>query len=212
MDKLKDSDRKKNRLFQTSQKYIGNVVLNFLGSASKEFPYYANKYRDAAHYLTEKMAAKSGFHDLEACPIVFLYRHALELYFKGIIINGIWLESLSKREPVNYPKVINSHNLSCLLPHVKSAIISVGWKWPIKIENNNETNTLDDLVKEIESVDNHSFSFRYPTNKSLEPTLEKHFSFNIFIFAGKMQAICDLLSGACYGLEDCINTQCELLD
>lgn len=72
----------------------GNVVLNFTGAPKRELALIGNEYFDAAKVLIERLAQKAGYSDLEAYPIVFLYRHALELYFKAVLSLGNDLSGL----------------------------------------------------------------------------------------------------------------------
>lgn len=75
-------------LFHASPSY-GNVVLNFRHATNDEFAVYAEAFHWAGNILAEKMFDQAGYNDLEACPIVFLYRRALELYLKAIALDGI---------------------------------------------------------------------------------------------------------------------------
>jgi len=45
-------------------------------------------YHAAGQALFERMCDKSSYNSLEGCPIIFLYRHALELYLKAIVLHG----------------------------------------------------------------------------------------------------------------------------
>ena len=62
----------------------GNVCLNFTKIPEDSFLEYGRRFHDAAKLLTNSFKAKRGYSDAEACPIVFLYRHTLELYVKGV--------------------------------------------------------------------------------------------------------------------------------
>jgi hypothetical protein len=58
----------------------GNVVLNFTRHAKGDLHIYARGYQQAASALVEVFCPKPDYSDAESCPIVFLYRHAIELY------------------------------------------------------------------------------------------------------------------------------------
>ena len=72
-------------LFQARSSY-GNVVLNFQHVANDEFAAYAEALHQAGQALATMMFDKAGYNDLEACPIIFLYHHALELYLKAVAL------------------------------------------------------------------------------------------------------------------------------
>jgi hypothetical protein len=57
----------------------GNVVLNFMGAPKRELALIGDEYFEAAKVLMGSLAQKGSYSDLKAYPIVFLYRHALEL-------------------------------------------------------------------------------------------------------------------------------------
>jgi len=125
---------KKNVLFTPSTVLRGNVVLNFLDAPISEFPQYANTFRRAGWRLAEKFANVRGYNDLEALPIVYLYRHSLELFLKGIFIVWQRSESLKNREEYNLKDLLVSHRLTPLL----------------------------DDPEEMDKADHHGFVFRYP--------------------------------------------------
>ena len=73
--------------FLSRERFHGNVVLNFMLFPKGELAAYGRSYHEAAQHLVKRMAA-SHYRDPDACPIVFLYRHAVELYLKSIIPLG----------------------------------------------------------------------------------------------------------------------------
>jgi hypothetical protein len=80
-------------LFQASSFYR-NVKINLQYAAIDEFGAYASAFHRASQALAEKMFASAGYNELDACPIVFLYRHELELSLKAIALTGIEIMQL----------------------------------------------------------------------------------------------------------------------
>lgn len=66
---------------------LSDVVINWIGEPTEWFDFYAKAYHSAARRLFEKSSQKQ-LRDIGACPVVFLYRHSLELYLKEILISG----------------------------------------------------------------------------------------------------------------------------
>ena len=64
-----------------------DIVLNWFGRPMEKFDSYAEAYRLAARRLLE-MSSNKELRDNYASPVVFLYRHSLELSLKEILING----------------------------------------------------------------------------------------------------------------------------
>src|SRR6266404_2839264 len=64
----------------------GSVVLNFTRHAKGDLHIYAHAHQQAASKLVDVFRANPYYSDAEACPIVFLYRHAIELYLKAILL------------------------------------------------------------------------------------------------------------------------------
>ena len=65
--------------FFKSDSVHGNVVLNFSRSLVCDLCAFAQGYHSAGKRLAEQMRSSRGYHEYDGYPIVFLYRHALEL-------------------------------------------------------------------------------------------------------------------------------------
>ena len=58
-------------------------VISFSKTPKYGFCIYARGYAYAGSELSKILLSKNSFGDYEAYPVVFLYRHAFELYLKG---------------------------------------------------------------------------------------------------------------------------------
>src|SRR5262245_57418129 len=74
------------------------------------------------------MEASLGYSDYEGYPILFLYRHALELYIKPIVYRGAQLCRLID-EKLNTENLFKAHKLTEFLPQIEAIFKAVGWKW-----------------------------------------------------------------------------------
>jgi hypothetical protein len=178
----------------------GNVVLNFRGDSVSEFGYYAESFHEAAKYLVDKVEASHGYSDLDACPIVFMYRHSLELYLKAIVIVGNKISRLKSKKAIN-EKSFMIHEISKLFPIVQKVFKEVGWEWEEGLGGFEGFQELKGFVDEMESVDPSSFTFRYPANKSGAASVKKNFCFNVIDYAEKMNILLDDLDGVVAGLD-----------
>jgi len=188
----------KNSVFVSGSPH-GNVVLNFMGSPASEFGHYAGAFHDAGKLLVNQIAQSQGYSDLQVCPIVFLYRHALELYLKQIINIGNNILRLSGKEPILEKK---DHKLSQLVPAIKGIFDAVEWEWKLDIDGMANDKDFQKFLEDFERIDPMSFAFRYPTTKKGEATLPEHFVFDVIKFSKKLDPIFDLFDGAVTGLEE----------
>jgi hypothetical protein len=113
-------------LFKASGKH-GNAAVGYVRSKYTIFGIYAEQFSKAALTLAKKIANSPGFNDIDACPIVFLYRHAVELNLKQIIIIGRDLCSLNDK---NLSLKIDTHSLSKLLAKAREVFKEIGLEWP----------------------------------------------------------------------------------
>src|SRR4051812_30151389 len=67
-----------------------HTVLNWHNDAPGELRFYARSFHKAARTLIENWELDRGHapSDWDACPVVFLYRHALELYLKSVLLGA----------------------------------------------------------------------------------------------------------------------------
>lgn len=188
-------------LFQASSSY-GNIVLNFQHASNDEFSLYARAFHQAGQVLAEKMFDKAGYNSLEACPIVFLYRHALELYLKAIALVGIKIMQLKDEEASpKSERLLKTHRLLPLLPLVRRTFDLVGWVWELEIHEVRTFEEVKRLLQEVETVDPGSFTFRYPVDPAGQPSVPHHFMLHVPAFCQRMESLLDALEAAMMGLE-----------
>lgn len=184
-----------------------NTVLNWHREPEKEFHLYGEAFWNAAKTLLQNDALdKRPIASFDASVIVYLYRHALELFLKEILI-GRGGELIDPRPS---PKtVVNArHSLTKLLPDVRRIFVECGFK----TFGSKTVLTFDDfaaIVEEFEKADPSSFSFRYPVKIDLTGTLDGHFTFSVRQFALTMDEVLSTLSGACYGLPEIADSRAE---
>lgn len=177
--------------------FHGNVVLNFTQFPKGEFAVYARAYHEAAQHLVSRLAARHGYRDVDACPIAFLYRHALELYLKSLIYWGNGLLRLKKKAAaIKQRELFQTHNLRKLVAGAKPIFRLAGslGKWPDR--ELKSFKHFERLILELEKIDPGSYSFRYPIDRKGAASLPGHFCFNVGAFADKLDGLLKLLDGA----------------
>ena len=186
----------------------GHIVLNFLNNTAVDFNAYAEAFQQAAERLTEKLLDSNGYSDADACPIIFLYRHATELYLKTIII----MVSNKSCEHLNHKKTFKEHNL-LKLKNILLRLLNDKHSAPIfgelyELFSDNESST-NKKIKYLDTLDERSISFRYPTDNEGEANLPDHFHLVLEDVAQVLSELCDQLSAITFGLSMHEETQIE---
>jgi hypothetical protein len=146
-----------NKLFQGIPNDSSNVDIGWIRNKA---PFYNEGYKTAARELStdyEKRDTRES--STLIFPIIFLYRHYIELTLKDLI-----KEIDSKLNFQRNDKILDKHTL---LPLWKEAINQyekyilennvLVFTSPIKEERS--------IVEQFDKIDSGSFSFRYPTDK-----------------------------------------------
>lgn len=175
-----------------------DVTLNWFGHPVGRTYTFAGEYWRAAKMIVQASSAEE-LRDIGACPVVFLYRHSLELYLKEILFTGGVLISQSA-DPRDVPKL--GHDLEKLLNSCDEILRAAG-----------ATDALASVaptIREFSRTDAGSFAFRYPVdrlgNQSLkgnarQPLSSNDFSFNLDVFCTRMDAVLNTLDSLCHAVE-----------
>lgn len=168
------------------------VSFYFSGLPESEFAYYGSSFHEAARKLVRSLRRKDGFSSVEALPALFLYRHAIELFLKAIIIHGeglLWSPGADRFRDM-------SHDLSTLVSRVGVVLRerSIEWWWP---KSAVETwIDVERLVKFLSRHDPRASAFRYPITKSGDRSVHKDFSVGFFAFVSVLDSFAAALECA----------------
>ena len=143
MRELKGDDQ----LFIEAEDWWMNACLDWYHDP-KEL--YIVGYKEAGDSLVNSVAARSGSADSLIFPIVFLYRHYIELRLKSLLHDGRRLLDIEHKQK-------SEHQLSKLWPKVRDILVEL---WPDC--SNSDLAALDSLINQFEQVDPRSTTFRYP--------------------------------------------------
>ena len=168
-----------------------NTVLNWHNVPEREFCFYARAFHTAAKTLVENLDLdRTPRSDWNACPVVFLYRHALELHLKALVLGDGGKFLASKPDPAS---IYRTHCLRRLAQVVCEIVKAVGWKGSFTCEGVTGLGDFRAVVNDLDSVDPGSHAFRYPVNTAGEGSVQSHLTFSVLEFARQMNAILDLL-------------------
>jgi hypothetical protein len=122
------------------------------------FPAHAKAYKRAADILLDKCIADGDEprNDILIFPVLFLYRHYIELNLKMIIDVGIKWDFFRKED---VEKDRTGHNLAKLWNHAQKLLID---RWPGADQK--PLKATETVINEIHQADPNSQVFRYDTN------------------------------------------------
>jgi hypothetical protein len=185
----------------------GNIVFNFSGRPFDDLVAFADGYRDAAHALAERFAKGPGRADNEGYPVLFLYRHALELYVKAIVYRGASGLGLVSQQTERTDGLFRNHGLGKMLPAIEA--ISRQMKWDFSGTGLASYQEFSRFVRKLDEVDSGSWSFRYPINTQGTAHLPYHFVVSVLRFADVMDPLLEFLSGAAIEVDERWHAEAE---
>ena len=160
--------------------------------ADAEIQTYARSLQNAAKALVGKLdldvdqSARTGWH---ACPIVLLYREALELHLKALVGEGSnFLKT--RTDPISLSQ---THSLRWLAQIVCQIIRAVAWESDFTCEGVSSLADLSALVNEVESFDPVTRAIRSAGAKDPKSVSQYYRTFNVVRFAKKLDSLLDLL-------------------
>lgn len=148
------------------------------------FELYVTGYKASADALVEKVLCRKGSADNLVFPIVFLYRHYLELRLKSFI-------ALGKKMKIIDSGVVFSHSLSELWPASKSVILSA-------ISDKKDHELVDNIKRVIDefiAVDKASTAFRYNKRKDGTNSVGAIECINLKLLSDVIGGVADVFEG-----------------
>ncbi|HYS06690.1 MAG TPA: hypothetical protein VEW47_16040 [Candidatus Dormibacteraeota bacterium] len=179
----------------------GDIILNFWGAPPEQLRDYAGAFHRAGRKLVESFKFRKVSEHVMACPIVYSYRHALELYLKTFVVGARQLLATRAMDAMPVGRASVSHRLVDFLPIIELINRSVGWSWDLRVQGLRTYQDFEQLVRDLDRVDQQSYSFRYPTDKKGTAALPKNFIFNIKHFCSRMDVLLTALDEAVLGLD-----------
>lgn len=181
---------KGDRVFEESSRpgdpWIHPTSVNFIS--------YADSYKEAADELVKSAAGSKVKSDTLIFPILYLYRHHIELQMKFII--RTW-RRLPQEEAPDY----KHHRLRDLWQECRSIIEKA-----FPEEENRDVEVVENVVHELAESDPGSFTFRYPVDKDDEPTIEESQSIDLANLYEVMAKTSHFFDGAGSGVYEQVKT------
>ncbi len=176
---------------------IRNCIVNFRNSKIDDFSAFAEGYHLAAKLLCEKLLQQNNFADFEGYPIIFLYRHSLELYLKFFIYKSAILINYKNLQHLEW-KLEGTHNLVYLSISVKNSLEKL---FPNDKELRTMLDELCELCLQFDKIDKSSYSFRYPIDNKGEFSSKNHQSINMDSLFRTMESYLEILNNIQFGIQ-----------
>jgi hypothetical protein len=128
----------------------------FLSPLGDNWFQYIDGYKNAADILVDEILRNGSFRDFRVFPVIFLYRHFIELSLKLIIKYAYELYDTNK----NYEE---THYLDKLWKDCRE-IIEKG----LPEDYTEILNSTENLINEFSKIDPTSFESRYPEKKKIK--------------------------------------------
>src|ERR1035437_3554133 len=166
-----------------------NPVVNRHNVPAKDLFLYARSFHKAAKAVAGALQLDaSPFADSDVSPVVFMYRHALELHLKAVVLGDGGNFLATKPDSLSVQK---THSVSWLAQFVCQIITAVKWEKEFKCEGVETLADFKAVVEEVNSVDPGSYVFRCPVDPQSESSVVE--------FPKKMDAVIRLLESTADG-------------
>jgi hypothetical protein len=155
-----------------------------------DLPYYAQSFHKAAKTLARSLQLDGNSpSDVDFSPVVNMYRLALELHLKALVLGdgGNFLKT--KPDAMSVHK---THSVSWLAQLVTQIVTAVGWQKEFRCLGVESLDDFKAVVESVNSVDPGGYTYRCFVDDQME--------FDVEGFCRKMDALLVLLDSTADGL------------
>jgi len=172
----------------------------YIGLTEQEWDVYAIGYKMAGDLIVQHMEniEKNNL----VFPIVFLYRHYIELRLKEIINNGYLLLNIKNDNQIHYMK---EHNIDKLWNETKNII-----RKALQDQAKHYVEALNKLIKEYSKIDPGSYCFRYPIDTKGVPLKFDISHINLRNLSEVIEGMANLLDEVSIGISENLGFKSEM--
>ena len=153
-----------------------------------ELLFYARSFHKAAQALAgSPLVGGKLVSDVDFSPVVNMYRQALELHLKALVLGDGTNFLKTKPDVIS---VHNTHSVSWLAQFVAQIVTALKWEPEFRCQGVENLADFKSAVEEVNSFDPGSYAFRLPAARSSVPGQPR---FSVSDFAGRMNALLELL-------------------
>jgi hypothetical protein len=162
---------------------------------------YAQGYHQAAKTLAARMRRSRHPRHFDGFPVLFLYRHALELYLKAVICAGSRLLFVRDSAAVDLGDLLKNHGIVKCVAILKRVLIDLGWIDGFMTRGIRSFQELEKLAAKIDAIDAGSYAFRYPINTKGTRALPRGFTMNALAFSKALDPVLDFLDASIFAVD-----------
>lgn len=183
--------------FYTATTSTSNFIISFSSHPRNDFGVFARGYLYAASKLAEDLLARPRFADYDAYPIVFLYRHALELSLKNVIYRSALLTAFKRFDDID-TSLYNNHRLT---PLSEKAAAILRRLFPDDEILEHIVDSMLIIASEFSDIDPDSYAYRYPIDKQGNPSTNPDQVINLEALHRTMKELFENLAIIDFGLD-----------
>lgn len=177
----------------------------FSNEPTEEFGYYGNGFLEAARTLARSFARRHGRRQIDILPVLFLYRHSIELLAKAVVLSGNRLmeqRGAGQEEQDIFASFARSrHRLPPLLDSVKRVFEYAHWEWHWPRSAIESFDDVHSVIEELDALDPHSFNFRYPTDLRGKRAISREHLIGQQTILAVLDDLAESLDTAVFGLD-----------
>ncbi len=197
-------------LFVDTGRNHGAVILNGLGTPEQEFGFYGEAFHAAGRALVQGLRNDPRFglsgltlNSFKAVPVIYLYRHAMELYLKSIILAGADVLPLRGKVRMELRTI---HTLGKLTNDVAQIFEAFRWSWNFELPHFGTLSDFRSIIAEFDSVG----EIRYPMRNDGGAVLQRNFRFNLFEFCELLDPVYEVLGFKAWVALAELQRECEM--
>ena len=188
---------------------VHDFSIAFTDKPKSEFGIFAKGYHRAAAMLAEQLLEREfSFRDYEAYAVVFLYRHAFELYLKHLIYAPALLRAFKGINDLP-PGLWNDHYLVPLAQAVAKILRRL---FPNDDELALFVQKVLTTASEFATLDPGSYSYRYPINPAGSHSTPRNQTANLQALHSTMSYVLDGLEAVDFGVNVETDVEQELYE
>jgi hypothetical protein len=170
-------------LFKTDKDWWNNANLDYF-PLSIQLDLYAKGYKEAADIIVNHVNEEKSFQDILVFPVIFLYRHYIELILKDIIRDGYNLLGENKDFPQH-------HKIKELWIETRKILEKIIIDCP-----KTDLDAVEEIIIQFSEKDPLSMVFRYPFDKKGNKSIDDLKNVNLRHLAEIIDGLHSFLYGA----------------
>ena len=168
-----------------------NAVLKWRNVPDRDLWIYARAFHTAAKKLAGTLEPDSGLLPYyDPCPVVFMYRHAIELQLKALLLGDGGNFVATRPDHLSIRK---THSVSWLAQFVCQIVTALKWEAEFKCEGVGNLAEFQVVVEEVNSFD-PGYALRCPVDPEEPGSVPGQLAFGVLAFARRMDALLELLA------------------